>query len=88
MVVVADAQAARNGAIGQNRSNVDAGTARKIMAPHLPFVTAQIAIATLVGRDFALQPRLLDELHHVDKLLVRQFQIRLIGGAAKGKNGE
>ena len=88
VVVVADAQATRDVTIGQHRGHIDARTARKVMVAHLTLLFAKEAVATIVGTNLALLSRPLDELHHLNKLLVAEFKVGFIGGTAKRKHGE
>ena len=80
VVVTSNAEAARDGAVGQHRGHVDACTARIVMIAHITLILAKEAIATVVGADLAFQPRLFDELHHHHKLLVTELEVGFVGG--------
>ena len=88
VVVAADAETARDGAVGQHRGHVDACTAREIVVAHLALILAEEAVAAIVGTDLAFQPCLTDELHHHHKLLVAELEVGLVGGATEGKHRE
>ena len=88
VVVAADAEAARDGAVGQHRGHVDACTAREIVVAHLALILAEEAVAAIVGTDLAFQPCLTNEFHHHHKLLVAELEVRLVGGATEGKHRE
>ena len=86
MVVAANAETARDGAVGQYRGHIDAGTARIIVVAHLALILAEEAVAAVVGTNLALQAGLFDELHHLHKLLVAELEVGLVGGATERKH--
>ena len=86
VVVVTDAQAARYGAIGQHRSDVDARTARIVVVAHFALIFTEKAVAAIVGTDLAFQPGLTDELHHHHKLLVAELEVGFVGGSTERKH--
>ena len=88
MVVAADAETSRDGAISQHRGHVDARAAGIIMVAHVALVLAEEAVAAVVGSNHALHSSLLDELHHLHKLLIAKLEIGLIGSATEGEHRE
>ena len=88
MVVAADAEASRDGAVGQDGGDVDAGAARVEVVAYLALVGPQKAVAAVVGTDPAFATGGLDELHHLHELLVAELEVGLVGGTAEGKHGE
>ena len=88
VIVAADAEAARDGAVGKHRGDVDASTARIIVVAHVALILAEEAVAAIVGADAAFKAGLLDELHHLHELFVGEFEVRLTSGATEGKHRE
>ena len=88
VIVAADAEAARDGSVGQHRGHVDTSAAREIVVAHLALILAEEAVAAIVGADPAFQPCLTDELHHHHKLIVAELEVGLVGGAAERKHRE
>ena len=88
VVIAADAQASRDGAVGQDGGHVDARAARIVMIAHLAFVRTEEPVTAIVGSDLAFKAGLLDELHHLHELVVGELQVGVVGGTAKGENGE
>ena len=82
VVVAADAETTRNGAISQHRSDIDARAARIKVIAHLAFIFAEEAVATIIRSDFALQASVLDKLHHFHKLFVGEPQVGVVGSAS------
>ena len=88
MIVAADAETARDGAVGKHRGDVDACAARIIMIAHLAFIFSKESVASIVGTNLALQAGLLDELHHLHKLLFAELEHRFVGGTAERKHSK
>lgn len=88
MVVAADAQASRDGAIGEYRSDADACVAAEETRTRFTFEAAKESVTAVVGDDLAFQTGLCDELEHLDELLVRELQFRVVGGTSKGEHCE
>ena len=58
------------------------------MVAHLALILAEEAVATIVGANLAFQTRLLDEFHHLHKLLIAELEVGLVGCAAERKHRE
>ena len=88
MVVGTDAEASRNGAVGQDGGHIDASATRVIMVAHLALITSQKSVASIVYTYPPLLSSPFDEFHHLDELSVGESQFRVVGGTSRGEHGK
>ena len=88
MIIAADTETARNRAISQYGSHIDARTARIIVVAHLAFILAKEAVAAIISTNLAFQTGLLDEFHHLHKLFVTELEVGLVSCATEWEHRE